>query len=94
MEPGLKTTRPLSLGGLLEETPLRLVLPCRLVSGYEKGHWLSLYRDRFMGPKPPVQMRTQTRGKPEGAVLPADAPSSRAMPPGFFLRLLISRHVQ
>jgi len=58
---------------------------------YEKGHWFSLYRDRFMGATPPVQMRVQTQYKPEGAVLPKDAPSFKAFPPRFILRLLWTR---
>ena len=58
---------------------------------YEKGHWFSLYRDRFKGATPPVQMRVQTQYKPEGAVLPKDAPSFKAFPPRFILRLLWTR---
>jgi hypothetical protein len=58
---------------------------------YEKGHWFSLYRDRLMGPMPPVQMRVQTRFKPEGAVLPKDAPAFKAFPPRFIVRLLWAR---
>ncbi len=58
---------------------------------YEKGHWLSLYRDRLTGEIPPVQMRVQTRFKPEGAVLPKDAPAFKAFPPRFIARLLWAR---
>jgi hypothetical protein len=58
---------------------------------YEKGHWLSLYRDRFIGATPPVQMRIQTQYKPEGAALPKDAPSFKAFPPRFVIRLLWAR---
>ena len=55
---------------------------------YEKGHWLSFYRDRCVGSVGPVQMRVQTRFKPEAAVLPKDAPAFKAFPPGFIFRLL------
>ncbi|MDA8426161.1 MAG: hypothetical protein M0Z80_08470 [Treponema sp.] len=58
---------------------------------YEKGHWFSLYRDRCVGPIPPVQMRLQTRFKPEAAVLPKDAPAFKAFPPRFIVRLLWAR---
>ena len=58
---------------------------------YEKGHWLSLYRDRLMGLVPPVQMRVQTQFKAEGAVLPKDAPAFKAFPPRFIVRLLSTR---
>ena len=58
---------------------------------YEKGHWYSLYRNRFVGPTPRVQMRIQTHYKPKGAVLPEDAPAFKAFPPRFLFRLLWSR---
>jgi hypothetical protein len=58
---------------------------------YEKGHWFSFYRDRFVGPTPPVQMRVQTRYKPEGTAMPKDAPSFKAFPAGFIVRLLWTR---
>ena len=58
---------------------------------YEKGHWFSFYRDRLIGPVPPVQMRIQTQYKPEGAVLPKDAPAFKAFPPRFIARLLWTR---
>ena len=58
---------------------------------YEKGHWVSIYRDRFIGATPPIQMRIQTQYKPEGATIPNDAPSFKAFPPRFIFRLLWSR---
>jgi hypothetical protein len=66
---------------------------CRspLYLDYQKGHWFSLYRDRFVGEVPPVQMRIQTQYKPAGAVLAQDAPAFKAFPPRFILKLLASR---
>jgi len=58
---------------------------------FEKGHWLSLYRDRFDGQAPPIQMRVQTKYRPEGATLPKDLPSSPGFSLGFILRLLGAR---
>lgn len=58
---------------------------------YEKGHWFSFYRDRFVGTPSPIQMRIQTQYKPEGAILPRDVPASKAFPPGFIFRLLGSK---
>jgi hypothetical protein len=55
---------------------------------FEKGHWLSLYRDRFEGHAPPLQMRVQTKYKPEGANIPNDLPSSPGFSLGFIVRLL------
>jgi hypothetical protein len=55
---------------------------------FEKGHWLSLYRDRFEGQAPPVQMRVQTKYKPENAAIPNDLPSSPGFSLGFIMRLL------
>jgi hypothetical protein len=55
---------------------------------FEKGHWLSLYRDRFGDRAPPVQMRVQTKYKPEGATIPEDLPSSPGFSLGFVMRLL------
>jgi hypothetical protein len=58
---------------------------------FEKGHWLSLYHDRFEGPAPSPQMRVQTKYKPEGAIIPKDLPSSSGFSPAFILRLLGAR---
>lgn len=58
---------------------------------FERGHWLSLYRGRFVGDVQPVQMRIQTQYKPAGAVLPNDAPAFKAFPPRFIFRLLWAR---
>lgn len=40
---------------------------------YEKGHWFSLYRDRLVGPTPPIQMRVQTRFRQAPLVEAGDA---------------------
>ncbi len=71
----------------------RAVASCRNAAMYldfEKGHWLSLCRGRFIGEVPPVQMRIQTQYKPEGSVLP-DARAFKAFPPRFIFRLLWAR---
>jgi len=58
---------------------------------FEKGHWLSLYRDRFEGDAPPLQMRVQTKYKPEHAAIPNDLPSSTGFSLRFFARILGAR---
>ena len=55
---------------------------------FEKGHWLSLYRDRFEGHAPPLQMRVQTKYKSGDANIPNDLPSSPGFSLGFIVRLL------
>ena len=59
---------------------------------FDRGpHWVSAYRARFPGELPPLQMRICTKSKPEGVVLPTDAPSYAGYPPGLILRLVASR---
>lgn len=58
---------------------------------YEKGHWFTVYRQRWIGPPPPIQMRIQIQDKPADAVLPQDAPAFRGFPLRFVARLLGSR---
>jgi hypothetical protein len=58
---------------------------------FERGHWLSLYRTRFVGDIPPVQMRIQTRFKPKDTEIPNDAPSYPAFPFKFIAKLISAR---
>jgi len=58
---------------------------------FEKGHWLSVYRDRLQGDAPPVQMLVQTKYKPEKAVLPVDPPSYSGFPFKFIAKLMLAR---
>ncbi len=87
--------------GLLKEYRLagesdtkRVVASCcnsAMYLDFEKGHWLSLYRDRFEGEAPPLQMRVQTRYKPAQASIPDDLPSYPGFSLGFLARLLGAR---
>lgn len=54
-------------------------------------HWVSVYRARFDGELPPLEMRICTKFKPDGVVLPDDVPSHSGYPPGLIVRLLASR---
>ena len=56
---------------------------------FEKGHWLSMCRNRFDGEVPPTQMRIQTQFSRNA--LAGDVPSYRAYPPQFLARLLRAR---
>ncbi|NNM66785.1 MAG: hypothetical protein HKM06_02105 [Spirochaetales bacterium] len=55
---------------------------------FEKGHWLSLYRDRFRGQAPAVEMLIQTKYKPAETVLPQDIPSFSGFPLKFIGKIM------
>ncbi len=54
-------------------------------------HWTPVYRDRFVGDAPPLEMRVNTRFKPEGAELPDDLPSYATFPLRFATKLISAR---
>lgn len=74
-------------GEHLEELRLNLGSPTRrMVAGccntamfldLSKGHWLSLYRDRIVGPVPPLQMRVMTADSRKDITLSNDVPAYR-----------------
>jgi len=55
---------------------------------FEKGHWLSVYRERFAGAVAPPQMRIQTKFKPKNAEIPNDAPAYPAFSFKFMAKLM------
>jgi hypothetical protein len=81
----------------LKETSVtnRVVAACcnsAVFMDFDRGpHWVSAYRARFHGERPPLQHRVCTRSKPDGVILPDDVPSSRRYPPGLVVKLLASR---
>jgi hypothetical protein len=42
---------------------------------FTKGHWLTMYRNRFPAGAPPVEMRVMTRERPDGVALADDLPN-------------------
>ena len=78
-----------------QETGIRrMVASCCNSAMYlevEKGHWLSIYRDRFGDQIPQLQMRNQTKYKPEGAIMPNDAPSFSGFPFRFIAKLIFAK---
>jgi hypothetical protein len=58
---------------------------------FQKGHWFSVYRARFAGDAPPLQMRVQTKSRPQTAGDPGDIPSYAGYPPKFMLKLVAAR---
>ncbi len=55
---------------------------------FSKGHWLSLYRDRFSGGAPPLEMRTMTADRREGVAFDDDVPSYATHSGKFMWKLL------
>jgi hypothetical protein len=72
----------------------RVVATCcnsAMFLNFEKGHWLSVYRARFRGDVPPLQMRIQTKFKPENSNVPNDVPSYSTFPLMFVAKLVAAR---
>jgi hypothetical protein len=72
----------------------RVVATCcnsAMFLNFEKGHWLSVYRARFEGDVPPLQMRVQTKFKPENGDVPSDVPSYPGYPLKFMAKLAAAR---
>ncbi|MDB5419412.1 MAG: hypothetical protein JWP86_2293 [Phenylobacterium sp.] len=55
---------------------------------FTKGHWLTVYRARLPDDVPPLEMRVMTADRPEGAVLPDDAPNYAGHTGRFMWKLL------
>jgi hypothetical protein len=77
---------------LKPESPTRRVLAtcCNsaMFADFTKGHWLTLYRNRFPAGAPPVEVRVMTKDRREGVALADDLPNSAAYPAKFMLRLV------
>lgn len=58
---------------------------------FERGHWTSTYAARFIGPVPPVEMRTQTQYRQSDAPFEDDAPRYRSFGMRLFWRLFTAR---
>jgi hypothetical protein len=60
---------------------------CAMYLDFEKGHWLTLYRKRFAGDVPPLEMRICTRSKQDDVELPGDVPNYPGRSFRFFAKL-------
>ena len=73
----------------------RVVASCcnsAMFVNFDRGpHWISAYRARFQGERPPLQVRISTKFKREDVALPNDVPSYRRYPPGLIVKLVASR---
>jgi hypothetical protein len=79
---------------LREKSPTKRVIASCCSSAmfldFEKGHWLSVYRARFVD-APPPQMRIQTRFAPRGTNIGNDIPAYSAFPLKFIAKLMLAR---
>jgi len=55
------------------------------------GHWVSVYRARFEGDLPPIEMRSQTQYRDVDIAFPDDVPRYRRFPLKLFARLIGAR---
>jgi hypothetical protein len=55
---------------------------------FTKGHWLSLFRSRFLEGAPPVEMRVMTKERRAGVALSDDVPNYSGHSGKFMLKLL------
>jgi hypothetical protein len=82
---------------LRAKTPTnRVVATCcnsAMMVDFDRGpHWVAMYRPGYEGPKPPLEMRLQTRFAPDPRALPRDGvPGYRMFPLRFIGRLLAAR---
>ena len=59
-----------------------------MFADFTKGHWLSLYRNRFPAGAPPVEMRVMTKDRRNGVALADDLPNHEGYPGKFMLKLV------
>jgi hypothetical protein len=80
---------------LKPESPTRRVVAACCNSAmfldFTKGHWLSMYRNRFATGAPPIEMRVMTKGRRAGVELADDIPNYSGFSGKFMLKLLAAR---
>lgn len=77
-----------------ESPTRRVVATCcnsAMFLDFQKGHWFSVYQARCEGDVPSLQMRIQTRFKPEGCEIANDVPSYATYPLRFIVKLVFAR---
>jgi hypothetical protein len=80
---------------LKPESPTRRVIATCCNSAmfldFTKGHWLSMYRNRFPAGAPPLEMRVMTKDRRAGVELAGDVPNHSGFSGKFILKLLAAR---
>ena len=95
----VKCTRggPLLKGYKLREKSAtnRVIATCcnsAMFLNFDDGkHWVDVYRNRFQGDIPPLQIRICTKFKPGNGDVPSDVPSYSSYPLRFLAKLLTAR---
>jgi hypothetical protein len=75
----------------LDSPTRRVVATCcnsAVFLDFTKGHWLSMYRNRFPAGAPPLEVRIMTRERRAGVELPKDVPSYETHSGKSMLKLL------
>ena len=57
---------------------------------FTKGHWLSMYRNRFPADAPPLDMRVMTKERRAGVELPDDIPNYGGRSGKFMVKLVVA----
>ena len=77
---------------LKPESPTRRVIAkcCNsaMFLDFTKGHWLSMFRNRFPTGAPPLEMRVWTKERPVGVELADDLPNCRGLSGKLMLKLI------
>ena len=77
---------------LKSDSPTRRVIATCCNSGmfldFTKGHWLTMYRNRFPAGAPPLEMRVMTQDRRDGVALADDLPNYDGHSGKFMLRLI------
>ncbi len=55
---------------------------------FTKGHWLSMFRNRFAADAPPLEMRIMTKERRAGVALADDVPNYGGFSAKFMLKLI------
>jgi hypothetical protein len=75
-----------------ESSTSRVVATCcdsaMFMDFQDRRHWVPVYRARFGGHAPPLQMRICTKFKPENRDVPDDVPSYPGIPLKFVMKLV------
>jgi hypothetical protein len=80
---------------LKPESPTRrIVSTCcnsAMFLDFTKGHWLSMYRNRFLTGAPPIEMRIMTKDRRTGAEPADDVPNHKGFSGKLMLKLIAAR---
>ncbi len=77
---------------LKQDSPTRRVIATCCNSAmfldFTRGHWLTMYRNRFPAGAPPLEMRLMTQARRDGVALADDVPNYDSHSGKFLLKLI------